>query len=77
MVSRYTRFRVLLPDNTPQPHSDNPCDFNGLASMLPKVGVLYGLRITRIALFLTGCPPGFSRRERVDAQLGPRAKCMN
>jgi hypothetical protein len=35
MVSRYTHFRALLLDNTP-PHSDNPCDFNGSASMLPK-----------------------------------------
>ena len=61
MVSRYTRFRVLLPDNTPPPHCDNPCDFNGLASMLPKVRVSYGFRITRIAFFLTGCPRGFSR----------------
>jgi len=54
MVSRYTRFRVLLLDNTPSPHCDTPCDFNGLPSMLPKVGVLYGFRITRIAFLLIG-----------------------
>ena len=28
---------------------------------MPKAGVLYGFRITRIFSFLTSCPPGFSR----------------
>jgi hypothetical protein len=46
MVFRHTRFGVLLPDNTPPRHCDNPSDFNDLASMLPKAAVLYGFHIT-------------------------------
>jgi hypothetical protein len=73
MVSRYTRFRVLLPDSSPRPHSDTPCGLNGLASMLPKGGVLYGFRITRIACFLTGCARGFSRPYCLGSRHGCRS----
>ena len=58
MVSRYTRFLVLLPDNTSLSHSNNPSDCKGLASVSARTRVLYGFRIARTTLFLTGYPQG-------------------
>jgi hypothetical protein len=40
-------------------HLDNSCISNGLVTLMPEFGVLYGFRITRIVFFLTGCQPGF------------------
>jgi len=72
MVSRYTRFRALLADNAPPRHCDNRSNFNGLASMFPKVGILYGFRITHF-LWRVGKPLAKPARLNPESTYAPLA----
>ena len=76
MVCRFAHFRASLPDSTPS-HSGNPWDFNGLASMLPRVGVLYRFRVSSIVSFLTGCQRDSSRPCRLGSGQGRRSFCAS